>query len=98
ATGLFVKFRRSAAVASGQVRSLAVLPFANLGADITDGYFADGLTEEVIHILSSVEGLRVVARTSILVYKNQPHDFRQISEKLRVTEVLEPPKKPGPLA
>lgn len=90
-SGLYVRARRGLVrvAAPEQVRSIAVLPFANLGADATDGYFADGLTEEVIHILSSVEGLRVVARTSILLYKNQPHDFQQISEKLRVTEILE---------
>jgi hypothetical protein len=43
--------------------SIAVLPFSNLSPEPGD-YFSDGLTEEIIHALASVRGIRVVARTS----------------------------------
>jgi hypothetical protein len=45
--------------------SIAVLPFSNLSPQTGD-YFSDGLTEEIIHALSSIEGIRVVARASCL--------------------------------
>jgi eukaryotic-like serine/threonine-protein kinase len=52
------------ASAAQAVRSVAVLPFANLAADPENEYFSDGLTEELIHALSRVRGLRVVAWSS----------------------------------
>jgi TolB-like protein len=84
-------YRSSLIARMGQpaVHSLAVMPFANLGGEPADAYFADGLTEELIHGLSAVEGLRVVARSSVLGYKSKAHDFKEIAENLRVTEVLE---------
>ena len=48
---------------------VAVLPFANISPDPADAYFADGMTEEMIASLSHIEGIRVIARTSIMQYK-----------------------------
>ena len=45
---------------------IAVLPFANMSPNESDGYFADGLTEELIDRLSQVKGLEVIARTSAM--------------------------------
>ena len=51
--------------AKPKVTSLVVLPFMNLSASPDDEYFSDGLTEELIHALTGIDGLRVVARTTL---------------------------------
>jgi TolB-like protein/Tfp pilus assembly protein PilF len=91
ATALVFWYRSSLIARKEQpvTHSLAVMPFGHLGGEPADGYFADGLTEELIHGLSAVEGLRVVARSSVLGYKSKAHDFKEIAQNLRVTEVLE---------
>jgi serine/threonine-protein kinase len=68
--------------------SIAVLPFSNLSPEPCD-YFSDGLTEEIIHALSSVEGIRVVARTSCFALKHRNADVREIGRALNVDLVLE---------
>ena len=68
---------------------VAVLPFANISPDPRDGYFADGLTEELISALSEVKGLRVIARTSVNRYKETPKTVAQIGNELGVAYVLE---------
>ena len=68
---------------------LAVLPLANISPDPKDEYFADGLTEELITILSQLGELQVIARTSIIQYKSAPKPIPQIGAELGVTSVLE---------
>lgn len=68
---------------------IAVLPLANISPDPADEYFADGLTEELITVLSRVPGLQVIARTSVLPYKANPKPIAQIGAELNVTSVLE---------
>lgn len=68
---------------------LAVLPLSNISPDPNDEYFADGLTEELISVLSRIRGLRVIARTSVTQYKSSPKTVRQISSELAVGAVLE---------
>jgi len=68
---------------------LAVLPLSNISPDPTDEYFADGLTEELITVLSQIEGLRVIARTSINQYKSTTKSVAQIGAELGVSSVLE---------
>jgi len=68
---------------------LAVLPFSNISPDPHDAYFSDGLTEEVITVLSQLGGLRVIARTSIDAYKAQPKPIPQVGAELGVRWVLE---------
>ena len=68
--------------------SIAVFPFSNLSPEPED-YFSDGLTEEIIHALSSVPGIRVVARTSAFALKDRSVDIRQAGQALNVDFVLE---------
>ncbi len=70
-------------------RRLAVLPLANISADPSDEYFADGLTEELISVLSQVRDLSVIARTSIVQYKLAPKSVAQVGVDLGVDTVLE---------
>jgi len=69
--------------------SIAVLPFDNLSEDPEQGYFSDGLTEEIIAALSSVPKLFVIARNSTFTYKGKPVKVQQVSEELGVRYVLE---------
>ena len=68
--------------------SVVVLPFSNISPD-PEAYFSDGLTEEIIHALSSIRGLRVVARTSAFALKHRNADVREIGRVLNVGFVLE---------
>ena len=69
--------------------SVAVLPFVNLSPDVSNEYFSDGLTEEIINALTKVEGLRVPARASAFSFKGKGGDIREIGSKLQVEMVLE---------
>jgi adenylate cyclase len=68
---------------------LAVLPLANISPDPKDGYFADGLTEELISVLSQVKGLRVISRTSVNQYRGTTKSVAQIGTELGADSVLE---------
>lgn len=66
-----------------------VLPFVNMSADAENEYFSDGITEEIINALTSVKGLKVIARTSSFAFKNKSIDVRTIGDQLGVSTVLE---------
>jgi TolB-like protein/Flp pilus assembly protein TadD len=68
---------------------LAVLPFANISPDPADEYLADGMTEELITAMSQLQGLQVIARTSVMNYKGQRTKLSTIGDELRVGTVLE---------
>ncbi len=74
---------------SPERRSIAVLPFTNLSGDPEQDYFSDGLAEELVGVLSAIDGLRVAARTSSFVFKGQNRDVREIAQQLDVGHVLE---------
>jgi TolB-like protein/Tfp pilus assembly protein PilF len=69
--------------------SVAVLPFADMSAAGDQAYLCDGMTEELIHALGHVRGLRVVARTSSFQYKGKAADVRRIGQELGVGAVVE---------
>ena len=69
--------------------SIAVLPFDNMSGDPEQGYFADGITEDIITDLSKVSGLFVIARNSSFAYKGKAPDIRQVSRELGVRYILE---------
>ena len=70
-------------------QSIAVLPFENLSADKESDYLGDGISEEIINVLTKIEGLRVAGRTSAFSFKGTRDDLRTIGEKLNVATVLE---------
>ena len=69
--------------------SIVVLPFVNMSADAEQGYFVDGLTEDLITDLSKVPAFFVIARNSSFAYKGRSIDTRQIARELGVKYVLE---------
>jgi TolB-like protein/Tfp pilus assembly protein PilF len=69
--------------------SIAVLPFVNLSGDQDNEYFADGLSEELLNVLTKIKGLHVAARTSSFRFKGATEDIRSIGEQLHVATVLE---------
>ena len=69
--------------------SIAVLPFANLGGDPEQAYFADGITEDLTTELSRFQELRVIARNSVLIYKTKPVRVQEVGRDLGVRYVLE---------
>lgn len=88
-----VQWRRTnsrPSASSGRVM-LAVLPFANLTGDPAQEYFSDGMTEEMISQLGNVDPqhLGVIARTSVMYYKEKPKPLDQIGHDLGVQYVLE---------
>ncbi len=73
----------------GMVNSIAVLPFVDMSPQKDQGYFCDGVAEELLNVLAKVKGLRVAARTSSFSFKGKDMDITTIGEKLNVEAVLE---------
>lgn len=71
------------------IQTIAVLPFEDLSADGNDEYLGDGIAEVLIHQLSQVDGLQVIARNSSFVYKGRNVDIREVGQTLGATNVLE---------
>ena len=75
-------------VAPGRIRSVAVLPFVNVGADRNIEYLADGVTDGVINSLSRVPELRVMARSTVFNYKGREMNAQTVGKELNVDAVL----------
>ncbi len=69
--------------------SIAVLPFVNMSDDSSHGYFADGLSEELLNVLAKLPDLQVAGRTSSFAFKGRNEDLRLIGSQLGVATVLE---------
>ena len=74
---------------SPNIRSLAVLPLENLSSDVSEEYFADGMTDELITALGRINGLLVISRTSVMLYKRVRRPLPQIARELKVDAVVE---------
>ena len=70
-------------------KSIAVLAFANMSADEENEYLSDGLSDEIISVLTKVEGFQVASRTSSFSFKGTNEDIRVIGRRLNVRSVLE---------
>jgi TolB-like protein/tetratricopeptide (TPR) repeat protein len=82
--------RQAGAEAPGPgLPSIAVLPFADMSREKDQGYFCDGIAEEIINALCRVQGLRVASRTGSFQFKDGAADLREIGNALRVDNILE---------
>ncbi len=75
--------------ATAERPSVAVLPFDNMSADPEQGYFADGITEDIITELSRLPALLVIARNSTFTYKGKATKVQDVCRDLQVRYVLE---------
>jgi serine/threonine protein kinase/tetratricopeptide (TPR) repeat protein len=91
-TGLIIwspwKQKESPAIPAGKT-SIGVLPFVDLSPQKDQEYFCDGMAESIMNALTSINDLRVAARTSAFSFKGKGQDIREIGEKLNVNTVLE---------
>ena len=72
-----------------KIRSIAVLPFADLSAERDQEHFSDGVAEEILNALSKVGGLHVPARTSCFAFRGATLDAREIGQRLGVETLLD---------
>ncbi len=99
ALGYFVwdKFGAEPGLESGQIsaeaesglRTIAVLSFVNMSDDASNEYFSDGISEELLNLLSKIPELRVTSRSSAFSYKGKNIDIPTIATQLNVAYVLE---------
>ena len=70
-------------------RSIAVLPFRDMSPGKDQDYFCDGISEEIINLLSRKNELKVVARSSSFAFRDSERDIREIGRRLEVKYILE---------
>ena len=70
-------------------KSIAVLPFENLSDDKENAYFADGIQDDILTNLSKIGDLNVISRTSVMPYRGQANNVREIGKALNVGAILE---------
>ncbi len=88
----FFQTQKPAAIttdASQWQNSIAVLPFKNISPDPEQEYFCDGMTEQIITNLSQLQALKVIARTSVMKFKNTEKTIPEIAAELNVAHILE---------
>jgi TolB-like protein len=71
------------------IKSIAVLPLANLSGSPDQEYFSGGMTESLITDLAKIGALKVISRTSIMAYKGTKKPLREIAQELNVDAILE---------
>ena len=69
--------------------SIAVLPFENMSSDPENEFFADGITDAILTQLSKISDLKVIARTSVMQYKDVKPRISEIGKELGVANILE---------
>src|SRR5438477_3033922 len=85
-----LRARSGASLLSVSEKSIAVLPFENLSAEKENAFFADGVQNEILTGLAKIADLKVISRTSVMVYKaGNPRNLREIGQQLGVAHVLE---------
>ena len=81
--------RTHSVTAAASATSIAVLPFSDLSASGNEGYFSDGIAEEILNVLAHVNGLKVASRTSSFQFRKSDLGAPAIAEKLGVRHLLE---------
>jgi TolB-like protein/Tfp pilus assembly protein PilF len=85
---IFSRHRTRSALAVPE-KSIAVLPFQNASEDKANAYFADGIQDEILTLLSKIADLKVISRTSTQQYNSAPENLPQIARQLGVAHILE---------
>src|SRR6266699_649452 len=70
-------------------KSIAVLPFENLSDEKENAYFADGIQDDILTNLSKISDLKVISRTSVMSYRGNARNIREIGKALGVSTILE---------
>ena len=70
-------------------KSIAVLPFENLSDERENAYFADGIQDDILTNLSKIGDLKVISRTSVMSYRGNARNVREIGKALGVSTILE---------
>jgi serine/threonine protein kinase/tetratricopeptide (TPR) repeat protein len=78
-----------ATASPGRIESIAVLPFNDMSSAKDQGWFCDGVAEEILNALTPLKRLKVAARASAFSFRNKEVDLATIGEKLNVTTVLD---------
>ncbi|TDJ34322.1 MAG: tetratricopeptide repeat protein [Gammaproteobacteria bacterium] len=81
--------RSEALVESYGDKSIAVLPFVNMSSDPEQEYFSDGISEELLNLLTRIPQLRVISRSSAFSYKGKDIDIPTMAAQLNVSHILE---------
>jgi len=81
--------RSEALVRSYGEKSIAVMPFVDMSAEKDQAYFADGIAEELLNLLTKIPQLRVISRSSAFSFKGQNLDIPEIGKRLNVAHILE---------
>ena len=79
----------SAVERQDSAKTIAVLPFVNMSDDASNEYFSDGISEEILNLLSKVSELRVTSRSSAFSFKGQNLDVPTMAARLNVAHILE---------
>src|SRR4029434_1108313 len=88
-TATDLSFGNASGIASAiPERSIAVLPFENLGKEKANGFFADGVQDDILTKLAKIADLKVISRTSVMQYRGK-QNTHEIRHALRVSHVLE---------
>ena len=82
-------WRQTPPARQAEIKSLAVLPFENIGGDPEDEYLSAGITDELITRLTKLPNLRLVSRSLAMRYKDSPMDAAEIGRELGVEAVLD---------
>jgi TolB-like protein/Tfp pilus assembly protein PilF len=85
---IFSRYRVRSTLAIPE-KSIAVLPFENRSDDKANAYFADGIQDEILTLLSKIADLKVISRTSTQRYQSKPRNLSEIAKQLGVANILE---------
>jgi TolB-like protein len=69
--------------------SIAVMPFVNMSADKEQEYFSDGISEEILNVLSQIQNLHVTSRSSSFAFKGRNTNLKEVANLLGVSNILE---------
>src|SRR5438309_1688272 len=89
AASVFVSKKSPKSTSTLSEKSIAVLPFENLSSDKENAYFAEGIQDEILTLLSKIADLKVISRTSTQHYKSAPENLPEIARQLGVAHILE---------